>query len=171
VRAAGQGAPVAGVALLAGVGRALDVVLREQLASQFDSATMVKWDAAWAAYLRGEAAGSDLPQAMQGLVAPINRRFLQTSVAYHPAEEVARLRQSVLIVQGAHDVQVSVADARALAAARPTAKLVILADANHVLKHVASASRSAQQVSYLDPTLPVVPELIDVLVSWIGGLR
>ena len=171
VRAANGGAPVAGVALLAGVGRSFGVVLREQLAVQADSATMAKWDRAWAEYLKGQPMTETLPATLEGLLAPVNRRFLQTSVAYSPTEEVARVRQPVLIVQGTFDIQVRVPDAEALAAANRAAHLVIIDSANHVFKHVSSADRVGQAVSYADPTLPVVPQLIDTMVSWIGRLR
>jgi pimeloyl-ACP methyl ester carboxylesterase len=170
VRAANAGAPLAGVALVAGLGRPFAVVLREQLAAQFDSASMATYDRAFAAYLRGEPTGS-LPAAMQGLVAPINRRFMQTSLEYQPAEEVARIREPVLIVQGERDIQVSVADARALKAAKPAAQLVLLPEANHVLKRVANGGRGSQASSYADPTLAIDPAFVDALAGWILGLR
>src|SRR6266853_5049547 len=45
--AARQGAPVAGVISVSGLGRPLGVVMREQLARQFDSVTLVRYDTAW----------------------------------------------------------------------------------------------------------------------------
>ena len=167
--AANRGAPVAGVALLAGLGRPFAVVLREQLAAQFDAATLAQWDSAFARYLRGEEAG-ELPDALRSLVAPANRRFLQTAVGYDPVKEVRAAKVAVLIVQGGTDIQVSVADARALAAARPAATLLIIADANHVFKRAPTRDRAAQTAQYMDPTLPLVPELVDAVVRWMAGL-
>jgi len=167
--AANRGAPVAGVALLAGLGRPFAVVLREQLAAQFDAATLVQWDSAFARYLRGEEPGP-LPDALRPLVAPANRRFLQTAVGYDPVKEVRAAKVPVLIVQGGTDIQVSVADAQALAAARPAATLLIIPDANHVFKRAPTRDRTAQTAQYMDPTLPVVPELVDAVARWVAGL-
>src|SRR5574341_470575 len=52
--AARAGPPVAGVISVSGLGRPLGVVMREQLARQFDSATLVRYDSAMGQYLRGE---------------------------------------------------------------------------------------------------------------------
>ena len=72
----------------------------------------------------------------------------------------------VLIVQGTTDIQVGVEDARALAAAKPAAKLEIIEGMNHVLKIVA-ADQTKQIASYSDPTLPVAPRLIDVVAAFV----
>src|SRR6266576_5706683 len=52
--AARQGAPVAGVVSVSGLGRPIVDVLREQLSRQLDSATLVRYDTAMRYYLRGE---------------------------------------------------------------------------------------------------------------------
>src|SRR3989442_14164637 len=46
--------PVTAVISVSGLGRPLGVVIRQQLARQFDSATLVRYDTAMAQYLRGE---------------------------------------------------------------------------------------------------------------------
>ena len=56
----------------------------------------------------------------------------------------------VLIVQGTTDLQVSVADAQALSAAAPAARLVIVPGMNHVLK-MAGGDLAQQMPSYSDP--------------------
>jgi fermentation-respiration switch protein FrsA (DUF1100 family) len=73
----------------------------------------------------------------------------------------------LLIVQGEHDIQVSVADARALAAAQPKAKLVLVRTMNHVLKDVASDDRQANLATYADPSLPVDTTLVDSIASFV----
>ena len=168
--AANRGAPVVGIGMLAGLGRPFGVVLREQLAAQFDSATMVRWDSGFARYLRGEDPG-ELPDALQVLVVPINRRFTQTAVRYDPVKEVHGAKVPVLIVQGETDLQITVGDAQALAAAQPAAKLVLIPGANHLFKRAASRERGSQAAQYLDPTLPLVPELVEAVVSWVALLK
>ena len=67
-------------------------------------------------------------------------------------------------------IQVAVQDARLLAAADPKATLVIIEGMNHVLKMV-PADRAIQVKSYSDPTLPVAPQLIDAIASFVTGVR
>ncbi len=118
--AARAGAPVAGVASVSGMGRPLGPVLREQLARQFDTTTLRRFDVAMAEYLRGETP-KDVPAPLASLFVPVNQTFLRSMAAYDPAEVLRGVRQPVLILQGAMDAQVKVADAERLHAAKPDA--------------------------------------------------
>jgi len=96
---------------------------------------------------------------------------MQSWVKYDPAAEIAKVKVPVLIIQGGHDIQISEADARALKAAHPAAKLVVIPAANHVFRAAGSDDRMAQAKLYTDPTIPIVPELTTAIVEWINGLR
>ena len=95
---------------------------------------------------------------------------MQTWVKYDPTAEIARAKVPVLIVQGAHDLQIGEADARALQAAQPAAKLVVIPAANHVFR-AATDDRMAQVRLYTDPTIPIVPELTPAIADWIKRLK
>jgi pimeloyl-ACP methyl ester carboxylesterase len=170
VQAANRGAPVAGIVMLSGAGRPIGPVLHEQISRQLPAEDVVKWDSAFARYLRGEPTG-DVNPGLGSLLVPINRRFMQTWVKYDPAAEIARVKVPVLIVQGALDIQVSEADARALKAAQPAAKLVVIPWANHVFRAAESTDRAAQLKLYRDPTIPIVPELTPAITDWIKSLK
>jgi pimeloyl-ACP methyl ester carboxylesterase len=170
IQAANRGAPVAGVVMLSGAGRPIGPVLREQISRQLPPEDVVKWDSAFARYLRGEPTG-DVNPGLSSLLVPINRKFMQTWVKYDPAAEIARVKVPVLIVQGALDIQVSEADARALKAAQPAAKLVVIPWANHVFRAAASTDRAAQLKLYTDPTIPIVPELTPAITDWLKSLK
>jgi uncharacterized protein len=170
LQAANRGGPVAGIVMLSGAGRPIGPVLREQIARQLPPEDVVKWDSAFARYLRGEPTG-DVNPGLSSLLVPINRKFMQTWVKYDPAAEIARVKVPVLIVQGALDIQVSEADARALKAAQPAAKLVVIPWANHVFRAAASTDRPAQLKLYTDPTIPIVPELTPAITDWIRSLK
>lgn len=167
--AARDGAPVAGVASVSGLGRPLGVVLREQISRQVDSATLVRYDTAMAIYLRGETP-PDVPPALGMLFIPINQTFMRSLAAFDPAATIRAVRQPVLILQGRLDAQASVADAERLHAAKPDARLIIIDDANHVLKRATSASLAEQMPSYRDPTVPIMPEVVAALAEWIRTL-
>ena len=167
--AARQGAPIAGLAHVSGLGRALGDVLREQLGRQFDSATLVRYDTAMKYYLRGEQPADVLPQLAM-LFLPVNRTFLRSLAAFDPPAAIRAVRQPVLIVQGETDLQASVADAERLHAARPDARLVVIREANHVLKLVAERTMEGQMGTYRDPTVPIMPDVVAAIADWIRSL-
>ncbi|HEY8832186.1 MAG TPA: alpha/beta fold hydrolase [Gemmatimonadaceae bacterium] len=169
LQAANRGAPAAGIVMLSGAGRPIMQVLREQLSKQLPPEELLKWDSASARYLRGEDPG-DVHPGLKPLLLPMNRRFMQTWAKYDPATEIARVHVPVLIVQGGHDLQISEVDARALQAAQPAAKLVVIPAANHVFR-AATDDRMAQARLYTDPTIPIVPELTPAIAGWIKQLK
>jgi pimeloyl-ACP methyl ester carboxylesterase len=167
--AAQQGAPVAGVVHVSGLGRGTGEVLREQLSRQFDSATLVRYDTAMKRYLSGEQP-ADVPAALAMLFVPMNRTYMRSMMAFDPAAAIRAVRQPVLIVQGATDLQATVLDAERLHAARPDAKLVVIPTVNHVLKHVTDQTIAGQMPSYQDPTMPIVADVVAAIADWITGL-
>ena len=96
---------------------------------------------------------------------------MQSWVKDEPAVEIARVKVPGLIVQGSLDNQVSEGDARALKAAQPAAKLVVIQGANHVFRAAPSTDLMAQLKLYTDPTIPIVPELTPAIAGWIKSLK
>jgi pimeloyl-ACP methyl ester carboxylesterase len=164
--AARAGAPVAGVISVSGLGRPLGVVLREQLARQFDSATLVRYDTAMAQYLRGEQP-KDVPPQLGPLFVPINLSFMKSLTSFDPPAAIRAVRQPVLIVQGGRDLQVTVADAERLHAAKPDAQLVVVPLANHVLKQTTDTTLVGQMPTYQNPTVPIMPDVANAIAAWI----
>jgi hypothetical protein len=156
--------------MLSGAGRPILAVMREQIARQLPPAEIVKWDSASARYLRGEDPG-DVHPGLQALLMPTNRKFMQTWSRYDPVVEIAKVKVPVLIVQGARDIQVTEADAKALKMAQPAATLFVIPAANHVYRAAESEDRMAQARLYTDPSIPLVPELAPKLAEWIFGLK
>jgi hypothetical protein len=170
IRAVTNGLDVAGVALVATAGRTLTDILHEQLGRQVDAATLARFDSAMARYIAGEDPG-DIPAGLGSLFLPVNRRYVQTVADFDPVKELAATTLPVIILQGALDIQVTVADAQALQRARSDALMALLAGTNHVLKVVPDSTLAAQLPAYQDPRIPIVPRLVDELVSWISVLR
>jgi pimeloyl-ACP methyl ester carboxylesterase len=169
--AAGQGggAPVSGVVHVSGLGRSTGEVLREQLSRQFDSAILVRYDTAMRQYLAGEQP-ADVPPGLEMLFVPVNRTYFRSMMAFDPPAAIRAVRQPVLIVQGATDLQATVADAERLHAARPDAKLVVIPEVNHVLKRDTNQTIAGQMGSYKDPTMPIVPVVVTTIADWITAL-
>jgi len=167
--AARAGPPVAAVISVSGLGRPFGVVLREQLARQFDGATLVRYDTAMAQYLRGEQP-KDVPPQLAPLFVPINLSFMKSLSALDPPAAIRAVRQPVLIVQGGRDLQVTVADAERLRNAKPDAQLVVVPLANHVLKQTSDTTLNGQMPTYQNPAVPIMPVVANAIADWIRKL-
>jgi pimeloyl-ACP methyl ester carboxylesterase len=167
--AARQGAPVAGVVHVSGLGRPLTEVIREQLGRQFDHATLARYDTAMQQYLHGEQP-ADVPPQLAMLFVPVNQTYMRSLAAFDAPAAIRAVRQPVLIVQGATDLQATVADAERMHAARPDARLVLIPATNHVLKHVADTTVAGQMATYQDPGVPIVTEAVAAIADWILAL-
>ncbi|HWC74587.1 MAG TPA: alpha/beta fold hydrolase [Gemmatimonadales bacterium] len=157
---------VTGVILASGLGRPFTVVVREQLARQFDSATLISYDTAMTQYLAGQQP-KNVPPPLAPLFVPINQNFMKSFASFDPVAAIRQVRQPVLIVQGARDIQVTVGDAERLHGAKPDAQLVIIPLANHVMKQARDTTLTGQLPLYQDPTIPIMPEVAGAISDWI----
>ncbi len=127
-----------GVILVAAPGRPIGAILREQLAANPANGPLLEQAYTAIAMLEAgqhvEVAG--LHPGLMGLFAPAVQGFLIDMMAHDPAALAAQVTQPLLIVQGGADLQVSIADGKALHAAQPRARYLVLAQMNHVLKTV-----------------------------------
>lgn len=169
IRAAARGLQVDGLVLVATPGRDMVALLHEQLSRQLDTTMLAQFDSALARYLRGEEPG-DLPPALRALVMPVNRRFMQGWASLDPVRELSTVRGPVLIVQGDKDIQVRVRDAEALKAARPDAQLFVVPGASHTLKATTDTVIGAQLGAYTNPTLPLVPGVVDSIAAFVKSV-
>jgi pimeloyl-ACP methyl ester carboxylesterase len=160
---------ICGVISVSGAGRKLSDVIREQLrANPANAPLLASAMAAIDKLEKGEHVDvTGMNPALLRLFAPQVQDFLIDDFRRDPAKLAASLKVPVLIVQGERDLQVSVADAKALAAAQPKAKLVLIPAMNHVLKDVASDDRSANVATYADSSLPIDSTLVDAIVSFV----
>jgi len=160
---------ICGLLLVSAAGRRLQDVLREQIAA--DPANAPIRDQAEAVMARLEAgqrvAAGALHPALRPLFRPELQGFLISSFALDPARLLATYAGPVLILQGLRDIQVGRVDAERLHHARPDAKLVLLADANHVLKAVASDDRAANIATYQDPDRPLAEGVIEAIAAFV----
>lgn len=162
-----------GIILVAAPGRRLADVMREQFRANPANAPIL---APALAAIDALAAGkrvdpATLPAPLQPLFNAAVQGFVIDLFAQDPAKLADTIKLPLLIVQGERDLQVSVADARALAAAAPRAQLTLLPDVNHVLKAVASDDRAANAAAYADPSLPVAPSVVDAVAAFVTAKR
>ena len=167
--AAAQTPDVCGLVLLAAAGRPVATVLREQL--QANPANAPVLDQAMSAIGELERGKRVDTRAMHPALLPLFndgvQNYLIDLFRYDPAKLIATYRGPVLIVQGDHDLQVSLTDAHALASADPRARLLLVPDMNHVLKRAVSDDRAANFATYANPALPLAPGLVDGIAQFL----
>lgn len=167
--AAQQPAGLCGLVLVAAAGRPLGEVLRSQLRSAPANAPLQH--AAFATLDALEAGrrvpAQDLPRALLPLFRPQLQGFLISAFSYDPAQLLQACAQPVLILQGERDLQVNAQDARLLKQAAAHAQLLLLADANHVLKRVTSDDRAANLATYAEANLPLAPGVVDGIADFL----
>lgn len=162
---AGQLSEVDALVSISGTGRPAGDLLREQLRPQLPPELWNQSERILAALLSGETV-ADVPPELNSLYRPSVQPYMISWLRLDPAAELGRVEAPTLIIQGTTDIQVAVADAHALHAARPEAELLIIEGMNHILKSV-PADMAQQQASYSNPALPVVPELVQRIGSFL----
>jgi pimeloyl-ACP methyl ester carboxylesterase len=158
--------PVAGLVLIAAGGRPAATILREQLAAgNMEPALRERSEEILVKLERGET-DPDIPGQLDALFRPSVQPYLISWFKYDPAAELARTSMPVLSINGTHDLQIRQADANALAAARPDARQLTIAEMNHVLK-LSPADRAENIRLYSDPDAPLAPDLMPAIVEFL----
>ncbi|TBV09625.1 alpha/beta hydrolase [Stutzerimonas kirkiae] len=157
-------APHSGAAALislAGSGRPLDLLLREQLQGRLPPALLAS-----SGYLLDELKAGrqvdEVPAPLHALFRPSVQPYLITLLRQDPAHALAAVRIPTLIAQGRNDIQVQVKDAQRLHQARPDAQLALIDGMNHMLRIVPEHGLQ-QLASYDDAHLPIAHELLKAI--------
>lgn len=153
------------VVSIAGSSRPIDQLLREQLAARLPPPLLALSNRLLDRLLAGQLS-PQVPTQLQVLFRPSVQPYLITLLQQNPAQAFAQLKIPALIVQGSHDIQVSVADAKALHAAKPDAELLIIPGMNHLLR-ISALDLPAQLASYNNPQLPLAYGLSEQIVMFI----
>ncbi|TBU88984.1 alpha/beta hydrolase [Phytopseudomonas dryadis] len=164
-------APEAGADALiaiAGSARPIDQLLQAQLRDRLPPRLRGESDALLAALREGRQV-PEVTDELTVLFRPSVQPYLISLFRQDPAAAFARVRVPALILQGDHDIQVSVQDAKALQAAKPDAQLQIVGGMNHVMR-IVPLELKAQLASYDNPDLPLARALTEGIVRFIETL-
>ncbi len=158
---------VDGIISAAGPGRPVAELAKEQFARELPAADMKEYDSL-ITELRAGLPLTAKSEGLQILFQPSLARFLRGMLLTDPRPLAATYKGKLTVVQGDNDVQVTVdKDARVLAAAHPGARLYVLKDVAHPLKH--ETHRGSGQPSYQDPALPIDAGVVDAVVATVRG--
>lgn len=144
---------------IAGSGRPIDLLLREQLQGRLPPSLL-----ATAHYLIDELKAGriheQVPDALQVLFRPSVQPYLISLFRQDPASAFGNTTAPALIIQGTHDIQVGREDAEALQRARKDAELTLTKGMNHVLR-IVPMGPAKQTASYNQPELPIAHALTE----------
>lgn len=149
---------------LAGAGFPADQIVREQLKSQ-PPAIIAQSSPILDELVKGNTV-ENVPVLLNSLFRTSVQPYMISWFKYDPQKEIAKLNKPVLIVQGTTDIQVSLDNANKLNAANPNSKLVVIEGMNHILKK-ADADPIKNTLTYRQPDLPIVGQLIDSIADFI----
>jgi hypothetical protein len=156
---------------LEGAGRKPSQIIIEQLTPQVTPEILATSKHIMELIEAGQPADTTtVPPMLTPLFRPSVRPYLVSWFRYDPSVEIGKLKIPALIVQGTTDFQTSMTDANALAKGYPAGRLLTVEGMNHVLKN-APPGRAEQGPAYSDPSLPVVPQLIDEMSAFVKALK
>jgi pimeloyl-ACP methyl ester carboxylesterase len=152
---------------IAGAGRPIDLILKEQLGN-FPSEVKSTLFGMIDQLKRGDTI-ANVPPIYNNLFRPSVQPFLISWMKYDPRKEIRKLKMPVFILQGSADLQVKEKDAFALHEAKPGSALKIIKNMNHTLKETEGMSIQDQRQTYSDPTIPLHKEFVIAVVSFVQG--
>lgn len=151
---------------LAGPGRPFDDLLLEQLEDAL-SAELLKEAKDIIDELKADNEVANVSEELQAVFRLSVQPYLKSIMAYHPTEEIQQLKAQTFIVNGNHDLQVSVKDAELLQDAKPEAALLIVEEMNHVLKD-APQEEEENLATYTNPELPLAEGLMEGILKFLS---
>lgn len=157
---------VDGYVSLAGAGRPIDEVISEQVAK--NSPTLKEVAATDFAILKEGKTFENKNPMLASLFRESIQPYMISWIKYNPQDEIKKLQIPILIINGTKDIQVSPSDAELLHKANPKSTLKIIDNMNHIFKEIKVDDDNVK--SYSDPKLPVMPELIQLITTFINSI-
>lgn len=158
---------VDGFVSIAGAGRPLDVIIKEQLEPQPPQVRDIAYEIVDS--LKMGVKVERVPIFLSPLFANSVQPFIISLLKYSPRVQIGALRMPVLLIQGDHDLQIKVLDARILFGAARSAEVVVVPGMNHVLKNCDSFDAERQMGTYINPALPINETVARQIVRFINS--
>jgi uncharacterized protein len=155
---------VKGYVSIAGAGRPIDEILKEQFAGVPENVKEIIYG--MLDRLKKGDTLTNVPTIFYALFRPSIQPYMRAWMKYDPQKEIKKLTIPTLIVNGTTDIQVKVLDAELLAKAQPKAELRIIKNMNHVLKDCETMEKELQKPLYNNPTLPLNMEFSKELTDF-----
>ncbi|MEQ7922386.1 alpha/beta hydrolase [Xanthomonas sp. WHRI 1810A] len=165
---AAENAGASAVISVAGTGRPVDQVIREQLQNQLPPPLLARSEELIEEIKAGKI-DANVPAPLDVVFRPSVQPYLTSLFRQNPSAAFGKLKVPTLIIQGRNDMQVGVGDAQLLHQAKPDSEIAIIDGMNHVLRIVPNDVKS-QLASYKNPRLPLASEVSDRILRFLGAL-
>ena len=162
---AAQKEKVNGYISIAGAGESIDKIITWQYAQQLPKAAAVV-DSLFKR-MRNKQKIDTVPPYLLSILRPSIQPYILSWMLHDPCAEIKKLTIPILILQGTTDIQAEVKQAEMLKACKPSATLKIITGMNHILKE-APIDRTKNIATYSDGTLPIIPELVDIIAAFVN---
>ncbi len=153
---------------VAGTGRPVDQVVREQLQDRLPPPLLARSEHLIEEIKAGKT-DNDVPEPLQVVFRPSVQPYLISLFRQNPTVAFGQLKIPTLIIQGRNDMQVGVGDAELLHKAKPDSQLAIIDGMNHVLR-IVPMDIKRQLASYKDPQLPLASEVTDRILKFLDSV-
>ncbi len=148
---------------LSGPSDRIDVTIVKQITAQ--SAELGKTTEAHFKELAETGDIKEVNPFLMSIFAKPNLPFIGSWIKYDPVKEIGKIKIPALIINGTKDIQIKVEDAKALKGGNSEAKMIIIDNMNHVLKHIEKDADNMP--SYFSPDYSLSKELIQTLTEFI----
>lgn len=159
---------VDGFISLAGAGSTIDTILIEQIRKQ---APFLKEETIKivSEFKKGNTVDEINPM-LSSLFNKTVQPFLISWIKYDPQTELKKLPIPVLIINGTSDIQVQISEAELLHNAKENAQLNLIENMNHLFKEI-KGDLNENMLSYTNPNLPVMKELINIITTFVNEIK
>ena len=162
---AANGQPVKAFISVAGAGDSADKIMTEQMKSK-GALISDGFNRMLDSLKRGKTT-DNIDPSLYPYARPSIQKYLMSWFRYNPIREIKKIKIPILIVQGTTDLQVTVSDAEKLKKAKSDAILDIIPGMNHIMKD-APADKDKNIATYNEPELPLKPEFVKALISFLN---
>lgn len=150
---------------ISGAGRGIDEIIEQQLENQPEEVKQMIHEILVS--LKAGKEVDDVPQALYTLFRPSIQPYMISWIKHNPSDEIKKITQPILLINGTCDLQVKPTEAELLNKANANSKLVIIKKMTHALKDTEDDCNDAGMKTYTDPTLPLNTELVDTIIKFI----
>ncbi|UPT66614.1 MAG: alpha/beta hydrolase [Sphingobacteriales bacterium JAD_PAG50586_3] len=154
---------------LAGSGVSGDSILKVQLETKVPSKVYEQSVIALDSLKAGHTINT-YPQILAGLFHPSVQPYIISWIKYNPSAEITKLTCPILILQGLNDLQITKADAEALAKAAPKAQLVLADKVTHTLKE-AGPTYAENLDTYKNEKIPLSPQVSTAVLNFLSTIK
>jgi len=144
-----------------------DKILTEQVNKNYPDHIAQGFKAILDSVRRGKT-NTHVDPALYPVARPAIQMYILTWWRFDAQAEIKKVKKPILIVQGNTDLEVPVANADRLKKAKTTT-IAIIPNMNYVLKE-APLDKEKNMATYMNPDLPLKPELVTTLVDFITKL-